>query len=65
MATISSQQENQLIFDIISGWTHAWIGFTDEASEGNFVWVNGEPVVYTNWFAGEPNDQMERTMLLL
>lgn len=33
-----------------------WIGFSDAANEGAFVWVNGEPVVFTNWSPGEPNN---------
>lgn len=32
-----------------------WMGFTDEGSEGNWSWTNGEPVTFTNWSAGEPN----------
>lgn len=31
------------------------IGLNDEASEGTFVWVSGEPVGYTNWYPGQPN----------
>lgn len=33
-----------------------WIGFNDEAAEGAWVWTNGDPVTYTNWGGGEPND---------
>ncbi|MEL6106236.1 MAG: DUF4347 domain-containing protein, partial [Planctomycetota bacterium] len=33
-----------------------WIGINDVAEEGTFVWVNGDPVTYTNWAPGEPND---------
>jgi hypothetical protein len=33
-----------------------WIGFTDQAAEGTWVWISGEPVTYTNWNGGEPND---------
>ena len=33
-----------------------WIGLTDQDSEGVFEWVNGEPVTYTNWYPGEPNN---------
>lgn len=31
-----------------------WIGFTDAAVEGAWVWSNGDPVTYTNWYPGEP-----------
>ena len=33
-----------------------WIGFTDIETEGTFTWSNGDPVTYTNWNAGEPNN---------
>jgi hypothetical protein len=33
-----------------------WIGFNDVGSEGTFEWVSGEPVTYTNWNIGEPNN---------
>lgn len=34
---------------------YAWIGLTDEAEEGNWQWVTGEPLLYTAWHVGEPN----------
>ncbi len=34
----------------------AWIGLTDEAEEGTFVWTTGEPLLYQNWETGDPND---------
>ena len=33
-----------------------WVGLTDAASEGTWVWSNGDAVSYTNWASGEPND---------
>ena len=33
-----------------------WSGYNDRAVEGAWGWSNGEPVVYTNWAAGEPNN---------
>lgn len=40
-----------------------WIGFTDSeaygATEGQWRWVTGEPVTYTNWGPGEPNNSSE------
>jgi hypothetical protein len=37
-----------------------YIGFTDSelfgASEGNWQWINGDPVTFTNWSGGEPNN---------
>ena len=56
LVTISSAAENALVTSLVPPNMAAWIGFTDEAVEGNFVWVTGEPVVYTNWAGGEPNN---------
>jgi Lectin C-type domain len=33
-----------------------WIGLTDEASEGVFVWDSEEPVTFTGFCTGEPNN---------
>ena len=33
-----------------------WIGLTDEASEGGFVWMDGSAVDFVDWNAGEPNN---------
>jgi hypothetical protein len=32
-----------------------WIGLTDAADEGTWVWANGENAAYRNWAHGEPN----------
>ena len=35
---------------------YAWIGLSDEASEGTFAWVTSEPFGYSNWAPFEPNN---------
>ncbi len=40
-----------------------WTGGTDEASEGTWVWSNGDPWSYANWNGGEPNDATEEEWL--
>lgn len=35
---------------------HVWIGLTDEAAEGTFVWDDGTPPGLADWRQGEPND---------
>ncbi|MDA7920062.1 hypothetical protein N9B36_05660, partial [Akkermansiaceae bacterium] len=33
-----------------------WIGLTDEAQEGLWKWITGEPLTVSNWYEGEPNN---------
>lgn len=39
-----------------AGEPDLWIGASDSTIEGTFVWVNQDPLVYSNWRAGEPNN---------
>ena len=38
--------------------SHAyWIGLTDSAVEGHFVWQHSsKPLIWSNWYPGEPNN---------
>jgi len=33
-----------------------WVGLTDKAQEGTFVWESGHPLTIQKWRSGEPND---------
>ena len=55
LVTVGSQEENDFLVDVYNE-DEFWIGFTDQDEEGNWQWVTGEEVVYTNWFDGEPNN---------
>jgi len=61
LASINSQAEQDWIiqtFNSLGGNTNRnfLIGLNDRQTEGQFVWASGEPVTYTNWRPGEPND---------
>ena len=58
IVTIGSQEENDFIQEA-SGFNDFWIGFTDQEDEGDWQWVTGEGVTYTNWADGEPNNSNE------
>lgn len=71
LVTITSEAENQFLIDTFhtaNPWP-TWIGFTDSETFGGtesfgqpnpqidgWVWVTGEPVVYTAWFPGAPDN---------
>ncbi|XP_021380144.1 brevican core protein-like [Mizuhopecten yessoensis] len=40
-----------------TGSPHMYIEATDEVTEGVFMWGDGRPINYTNWFATEPNNE--------
>jgi hypothetical protein len=56
LVAIGSLAENSFVRTTFANLGSVWIGFNDILSEGNFVWANGEPVVFTNWNGGEPNN---------
>jgi hypothetical protein len=68
LATVSSLEENKFISDLI-GDNDSWLGATDAATEGTWIWAsgqqtfwtggaNGGPVggAYANFASEEPND---------
>jgi hypothetical protein len=46
--------ERAVLCSALFGSILQWIGMQDFASMGNFVWSDGEPVIYENWNPGEP-----------
>ena len=55
LATVTSAAEDQWIAANLSPGA-AWLGATDEAKEGTWAWVTGEPWAYANWQPGQPDD---------
>ncbi len=55
LAAINDASENAFLANILTIQS-AYIGLSDEATEGVFQWCNNEPVNYTNWYPGQPNN---------
>lgn len=55
LADVNSAEENNFLANLLTIQS-AWIGLTDVNSEGTFEWCNGQPVTYTNWYTGQPNN---------
>ena len=57
LATVTTAQEKDWIVQNMGlGAASAWLGGSDAASEGTWLWLNGETWSYTNWNVGEPNN---------
>ncbi|KAK6180703.1 hypothetical protein SNE40_008704 [Patella caerulea] len=58
LASIPGRSENKYIQSLIPSKknTIAWIGLNDVRSESEFEWTDGNPVTYTNWASGDPNN---------
>ncbi len=55
LVTINDAAEDDWIYSTeLGSAAHRWIGFTDAAQEGNWVWISGAPVTYTKWLPGSP-----------
>ena len=57
LTTLTSNDESDYVYhSLAKNYKSFWIGATDEISEGDWQWVNGENWVYTNWAEGQPDD---------
>ena len=54
LASVGSEEENNFIHGL-SKTINIWLGGSDSALEGSYVWSDGTAWTYENWTPGEPN----------
>jgi hypothetical protein len=62
LAVLDSEAKNQALATALGAsptqaTVSLWIGLNDRVREGDFRWIDGEPVTHTAWRGGEPNNQ--------
>jgi hypothetical protein len=65
LVAINSAAEQALLVAQFGGTEYFWIGLTDQQVEGVFLWSNGDPLTYTNWVPGEPNNEFDEDYVLM
>ncbi len=55
LAVINSAEENQMLSAFLKDQS-AYIGLSDIQQEGVFEWCNNDPVTYSNWYPGQPDN---------
>ncbi len=60
LVTIGDSDENEFVYELICTYSTEiafLMGGTDSETEGEFVWITGEPFLYTNWgYLNEPDN---------
>ena len=64
---VTTLEERRKLMQNLSIDLHFWIGASDIASEGNWVWVNGEPAKSSEliWANGQPDGGVMKNCLVL
>ncbi|KXJ18078.1 C-type lectin BfL-2 [Exaiptasia diaphana] len=59
LVSLADKEEEETFDQYLQGIgdiNEIWIGLSDLAKEGTFVWSDGNNSTYTNWINGEPNN---------
>lgn len=59
LAAINDDAENQILLSNYNSpiqTNYFWIGYNDIATEGSWIWANGEAAVYTKWWSQPGNN---------
>ncbi|MFN9960103.1 MAG: lectin-like protein, partial [bacterium] len=51
-----SNEQSWIIQNRPRNISYFWLGLTDKFQEGRWQWISGEPITYTYWRPGEPNN---------
>jgi hypothetical protein len=54
LVVLDSGPENTYVDSLTAG--ELWIGYSDVAVEGLWVWITGEPTMFLNWRSDAPNN---------
>ena len=54
LATVTSLEENTMMFNSKPGVSRCWIGLNDIDVQYTFVWADGNESTYRQWKSGEP-----------
>ena len=59
LVKIETEEENEELYNEavrLNMTSESWIGLSDAAEEGNWVWTSGERAKFTKWSTAEPNN---------
>ena len=56
LKAISLYQINAWVRHANYNWTGYWVGLTDKAREGTFVWDSGHELLINHWADGQPSN---------
>lgn len=67
LVTINSQEEQAFIESLLPSCTYdrVWTGGTDVYNEGNWKWINGEEIHYSNWNDNQPDNYNNNEYVLI